>query len=116
VFDGQIPQSGRQAGEVGAASAEEREAEERIWTEGQEPQAGDCDRPQRGSRKRRQGSAQIIGPEKVLWREVVAKEVALMAHSHLTTYLQDHRAGAAAAIGLLEHLAATPTVAFRLLR
>ncbi len=31
-----------------------------------------------------------------------------MAHSHLATYLQDHRAGAVAAIGLLEHLEANP--------
>ncbi len=31
-----------------------------------------------------------------------------MARSHLATYLQDHRAGAVAAIGLLEHLEANP--------
>src|SRR5262245_4242813 len=54
---GQIRKVRRQTRQVGNAPQEEGDAQERLRTEGQEPQAGDRDRPERGPAEGRKGPA-----------------------------------------------------------
>src|SRR6476660_8292106 len=56
-----VRQEGPQQGEEGDARAQARHAEERaLRQEGEEPQAGDCDRVVRGAARRRQGAEEEV--------------------------------------------------------
>jgi hypothetical protein len=54
------------------ATTQARNAQEQLGSEGEEPEAGDCDRLERSAEQRRQGAgAQRIAEEEVVERQVV---------------------------------------------
>ena len=59
--DGEVRKGSGHTCQVGDASEEEGDAEERIRAKGHEPETGDCDRFERGAGKRREGPTEENG-------------------------------------------------------
>ena len=73
VRHGQIRAWGEEARRIRDATAQERDVEERIGPHGQEPQAGDRDRVERGTRERREGAGPPFVIEEALTSFVAAR-------------------------------------------
>jgi len=73
---GQVRKKGTGEGRQSHARTQGRHAaQRRLGQEGQEPEAGDCDRPVRSAPRRREGAAEEDGSEEIRFKEVRIEEI-----------------------------------------
>jgi hypothetical protein len=75
--DGEVRQVGIEEREIDNATTKEGHAQERFRPKSEESQASDCDRPQRGSTERREGSAEAFRRPKAGGEEAIGQSFAV---------------------------------------